>query len=169
METMAVSPLSMYSRADASASLIQPVPVVVTTATTFRSSPRVRTSSSAASAAAPLMSSAEFMPAYTRMGSVALAPLNFESSSTVGPFVMKMRPWLPNDFQLTSEPGPPDRSEVVGAGLAGSVSSLTDSNELLTTFIATRTTTPLSSAIVNVNSRATTTTAETRGGAMRST
>ena len=49
MLTIAVLPLYMYSSAEASASLIQPVPVVVATATTARSSPPVRRSSSAAS------------------------------------------------------------------------------------------------------------------------
>ena len=45
IDTIAVLPLYMYSSADASASLIQPVPVVVATATTARSSPPVRSSS----------------------------------------------------------------------------------------------------------------------------
>jgi hypothetical protein len=63
METIAVSPLYMYSSAAACASLIHPVPVVVATATTARSSPPVRSSSLAASAAVALMPSAEFSPA----------------------------------------------------------------------------------------------------------
>ena len=49
MDTIAVLPLYMYSSAEASASLIQPVPVVVATATTARSSPPLRRNSSAAS------------------------------------------------------------------------------------------------------------------------
>src|ERR1700682_3268322 len=63
MLTIAVLPLYMYSSAEASASLIQPVPVVVATATTLRFSPPVRCSSRAASAAVALMPLAEFRPA----------------------------------------------------------------------------------------------------------
>ena len=51
MLTIAVSPLYMYSSAEASASLIQPVPVVVATATTFLLRPPVRCNSRAARAA----------------------------------------------------------------------------------------------------------------------
>ena len=79
MLTIAVSPLYMYSSASASASLIQPVPVVVATATTARSNPPVRCSSRAANWAVSRMLSAEFSPAYARIGSVAGAPLNSES------------------------------------------------------------------------------------------
>lgn len=63
MLTIAVLPLYMYSSAVASASLIQPVPVVVATATTARRSPPVRCSSRAASSAVAVMPSAEFSPA----------------------------------------------------------------------------------------------------------
>src|SRR4030081_2572893 len=63
MLTIAVLPLYMYSSAEASASLIQPVPVVVATATTARSSPPVRRRSSAASWAVVLMPGAECRPA----------------------------------------------------------------------------------------------------------
>ena len=63
MLTIAVLPLYMYSSAEASASLIQPVPVVVATATTARSSPPVRRNSSAASWAVALMPGAECRPA----------------------------------------------------------------------------------------------------------
>ena len=49
IDTIAVLPLYMYSSDDASASLIQPVPVVLATATTARFSPPVRCSSRAAS------------------------------------------------------------------------------------------------------------------------
>jgi hypothetical protein len=92
IDTIAVSPLYMYSSAPASASLIQPVPVVVATATTLRSSPPVRTSSAAASAAVALMPSAELSPAYARIGSSGVPPLNSRSSSTVGPPDMNTRP-----------------------------------------------------------------------------
>ena len=63
MLTIAVLPLYMYSSAEASASLIQPVPVVVPTATTARCRPPARSSSRAASSAAAVMPSAEFSPA----------------------------------------------------------------------------------------------------------
>jgi hypothetical protein len=63
IDTMAESPLYMYSSAPASASLIQPVPVVVATATILRCSPPVRTNSAAASAAVALIPSAELSPA----------------------------------------------------------------------------------------------------------
>ncbi|CFR87304.1 Uncharacterised protein [Mycobacterium tuberculosis] len=63
MLTIAVSPLYMYSSAEASASLIQPVPVLVATATTARRKPPVRASSRAASSAVAMMPSAEFNPA----------------------------------------------------------------------------------------------------------
>ncbi|CKU06073.1 Uncharacterised protein [Mycobacterium tuberculosis] len=53
----------MYSSAEASASLIQPVPVLVATATTARRKPPVRASSRAASSAVAMMPSAEFNPA----------------------------------------------------------------------------------------------------------
>src|ERR1700752_4992435 len=59
MLTIAVLPLYMYSSAVASASLIQPVPVVVATATTQVPSPPVRRNSSAASWAVALMPGAE--------------------------------------------------------------------------------------------------------------
>lgn len=61
----------------------------------------------------------------------------------------------------------PDRNREVGAAKSGLVSSLTAENVRLILSIATRATTPLSSAMVNANSRITTTTAETRGGANR--
>lgn len=63
IDTIAVLPLYMYSRAEASASLIQPVPVVVATATTAQFSPPVRCNSLAANAAVALMPSAECRPA----------------------------------------------------------------------------------------------------------
>ncbi|CAG7268477.1 hypothetical protein PICSAR26_04286 [Mycobacterium avium subsp. paratuberculosis] len=63
MLTIAVLPLYMYSSAVASASLIQPVPVVVATATTARRSPPVRCNSRVASSAVAVMPSAEFSPA----------------------------------------------------------------------------------------------------------
>src|SRR6202453_1176509 len=63
MLTTALSPLYMYSSADASASLIHPAPVVFATAITLRLRPPVRCSSRAASSAVALMPSAEFRPA----------------------------------------------------------------------------------------------------------
>src|SRR6476659_705556 len=131
MLTIAVLPLYMYSSADASASLIQPVPVVVATATTSRVRPPVRRSSSAASAAVALMPSAECSPAYARIGSIAGLPLNFESSSTVGPAEANTRPWWPSDSQLANDSGPPDRKRDVGAAKSGSVSSLAAAKVLL--------------------------------------
>jgi hypothetical protein len=77
-------------------------------------------------------------------------------------------PWWPKDSQLTSDCGPPDCSVDVGAAKSGSVSSLTASKVLLIVLIAKRTTTPLRIAIVSTSSRVTATTAETRGGATRS-
>src|SRR6476469_6290730 len=131
MLTIAVLPLYMYSSADASASLIQPVPVVVATATTSRVRPPVRRSSSAASAAVALMPSAECSPEYARIGSIAGLPLNFESSSTVGPADTNTLPWWPSDSQSVNETGPHDRHFESGAGNSGSVSSLTVANVLL--------------------------------------
>src|SRR4051794_40197339 len=92
IDPIAVSPLYMSSNPEASASLIQPVPVVLATAITLRSSPPVRTSSAAARAAVALNPSAEFSPAYARIGSTALAPLNFDNSSTDGPPPTKTLP-----------------------------------------------------------------------------
>ena len=63
MLTMAVSPLYMYSSESASAALIQPVPVVVATAITARSSPPARSRSRAAISAVARMPSAECRPA----------------------------------------------------------------------------------------------------------
>ena len=63
MLTTAVLPLYMYSSASASASLIQPVPVVVPTAMTARRNPPARCNSRAANSAAAVMPSAESSPA----------------------------------------------------------------------------------------------------------
>jgi len=93
--------------------------------------------------------------------------LNSESCCTVGPAATKIRPWCPSDSHDTSDPGPPERSGLVGAAKSGSVSSLTASKVLLIVVIANRTTIPLSSAIVNASNASITTTAETRGGATR--
>ena len=78
-----------------------------------------------------------------RIGSTAGAPLNFDSSSTVAAPSTKMRPWWPSVAHVTSEPGPPERSVLVGGGLSGSISLLTDSNVLFIVSIANRRTTPL--------------------------
>src|SRR6202048_648726 len=80
MLTVAVLPLYMYSNAEASASLIQQVPVVVATATTARCSPPVRSNSRAARSAVASMSFAEPSPAYARIGWTGGAPLEEESS-----------------------------------------------------------------------------------------
>src|SRR5258705_737009 len=63
MLTIAVLPLYMYSSAAASASLIQPVPVVVAPATTARSRPPVRRNYSPAIYPVSLMPGAECSPA----------------------------------------------------------------------------------------------------------
>lgn len=63
IDTIALSPLNMYYSAEASASLIHPVPVVVATAITERFRPPVRRSSWAARVAVARMPSAELSPA----------------------------------------------------------------------------------------------------------
>lgn len=57
-----------------------------------------------------------------------------------------MRPCLPRESQVTSEPGPPERSGTAGAGLSASVSWLTAAKVLLSTDIAPLATTPSSTA-----------------------
>ena len=79
-----------------------------------------------------------------------------------------MRPWCPSDSQDTSDCGPPDRSGVRGAAVSGFISSLTVAKVLFIVRIANFTTTPLSKAMLSTSSSDTTITAETRGGAKRS-
>jgi hypothetical protein len=94
--------------------------------------------------------------------------LNAVSWSTVGPPLMNIRPWCPSDSQVTSDCGPPDRSDVRGAAVSGVISSLTVAKVLFMVCIANFTTTPLSIAVVSTTSSVATITAETLGGAKRS-
>ena len=96
---------------------------------------------------------------------MAGAPLNSVSCATVGPLPTKSRPWCPSESQDTSEPGPPERSVLVGAGWSGSISSLTVAKVLFITLIAPRTTTPFRMAIPNDSSATIAMTNDTRGGA----
>ena len=63
MAAMAVSPPYMYSSGSTMAGLTQPVPVVVTTTSTFRSKAPVRSSSLTTSAASASIDGADFRPA----------------------------------------------------------------------------------------------------------
>ena len=81
---------------------------------------------------------------------------------------MKIRPWCPNDSHDTKDCGPPERSVVFGAAVSGSNSLFTEAKVLFMVRIANFTTTPLSNAMLSATNNVTTMTAETRGGAKRS-
>ncbi|CAB4324693.1 unannotated protein [freshwater metagenome] len=132
MATMALSPSCMYSKAAAETGSTHPVPVTVAITRLRRENAPVRSSSAtarsaSAAAASSTPSSTDLMPTYTRIGSstVASAPANPRRSSTVGPPPAKFRPSYPRVSQPTNEPGPPDRSNEVGAVIPGGVPSST--------------------------------------------
>ena len=74
----------------------------------------MRSSSCTASCARSSAVGALSTPTYTRIGSSAGSPLNCSRAATSGPRPMKLRPCMPSESQVTSEPGPPERSELVG-------------------------------------------------------
>jgi hypothetical protein len=45
---------------------------------------------------------------------LAAEPVNAAISSAEGPVPLMVRPWRPSDSQDTSDPGPPERSPLVG-------------------------------------------------------
>ena len=114
MVTSALSPFQMYSSESADCGSIQPVPVVPITTRTSRDQASVRSSSLTASCARSSAVGALSTPTYTRIGSSAGSPLNCSRAAASGPRPMKLRPCMPSESQVTSEPGPPERSELVG-------------------------------------------------------
>ena len=125
MLTIAVLPLYMYSSAEASASLIQPVPVVVATAMTARCSPPVRCSSRAANSAVACDA--------VRGVQSGVGPDRFGGRGAVErrEFV-DARAALDEDAPLMAQRLPghqrlraPDRSGVFGAAVSGFISLLT--------------------------------------------
>lgn len=121
MATTAVSPPYMYSSGSIMFGFTQPVPVVVATTRTFRLKAPVRSSSLTASADSAAIEGADFSPAYTRIGSIAVVPVNLPISATVGPLATNVLPCLPSVAHGTSDSGLPDRRAAVGSDIPAAV------------------------------------------------
>ena len=61
------------------------------------------------------------MPAYARIGAFADEPVNAAISAADGPVPVMVRPWRPSDSHDTNDPGPPDRSGLVGCSTPSAV------------------------------------------------
>ena len=122
--TSAVSPCHRYSSEFDDCGSIQPVPVVPMTTSTSRDQASVRSSSLTASLARSSAVGALSTPTYTRMGSSAGSPVNSWMAAASGPRPVKLRPCRPSESHVTSDPGPPERSELVGSVAPCAVVSL---------------------------------------------
>lgn len=110
------------SIAESDHSCSQPVPVPVNSTSTSRSQAPVRSSSATT---ASTVSSSERVPdfaAYTRIGSSASRPTVRPISSRSAPPATILRPGAPRDCHVSSDCGPPERSEEVGRGTSGAIS-----------------------------------------------
>ncbi len=121
-EAVAQFPAVRNSIADSDHSCSQPVPVPVNSTSTSRSQAPVRSSSAmTASTVSSRVREPDFA-AYTRIGSAASRPTVREIVDASAPAETILRPGAPRDCQVSSEPGPPERSAEVGRGTSGEIS-----------------------------------------------